>query len=359
MYCIDYNAAEPIMLLNKQIGKTTTEDGAWDGVDYIDGGEFQKELLYLDSLGKRRIQVWINSPGGSIMEAMSIFSAILKSSTPVDTYNVGVAASSAGAVFMAARRMIMADYAQFMMHPVGGSTDDKALNAFKESCTMMLSGKAGMTAEMVGTLMDVTTWLGAADCFAKGICTEIEVTKDANKKYMPSADVKAMLAFSNNIITQTLTKPKTMTKVTNLLNLAEGSNEEVIVAAINRLTETANNAQEALTAAEQRAAELQEQLNSANAELETARAAAAAAEEEAATAAATEVVNGYKARIGDKPEAIAKWVNLAKADLEGTKALLEALPLNSAAPKPHEKQTAAPVHTAAGKMIEIANKHKQ
>ena len=61
-YCIDPSADEPILLINKHIGSDEK-----DGIG-IDGATFQQELLFLDSLGKKRIQVWINSMGGTVMD---------------------------------------------------------------------------------------------------------------------------------------------------------------------------------------------------------------------------------------------------------------------------------------------------
>ena len=54
-YTIDIAAEEPIMMLDKHIGYDS------DKGEGIDGAEFAKELLYLDSLQKKRIQVRINT----------------------------------------------------------------------------------------------------------------------------------------------------------------------------------------------------------------------------------------------------------------------------------------------------------
>jgi ATP-dependent protease ClpP protease subunit len=364
MYVVDINSEEPIMLLNKQIGKSTLENGEWDGTPYVDGAEFQQELLYLDSLGKKRIQVWINSPGGSIMEAMNIFNAILKSKTPVDTYNVGVCASSAGAVFMAGRKRIMCDYAQFMMHPVSGTTDPKAGQAFKAAIVSMLQPKSNLNEAVISFMMDKTTWIGAAECFAKGICTEIEYTKDSNKKYMPS-EAQAMLAYSNNIVNDLITHktPLKMVKITNKLGLNDGANEEQILSAINKL-ETANaEAQNKLTAiqnqldeATQAKEKAEADLEKANAQIEEANKAKESAEESAQEVAATEMVNSFKNKLGEKPEVLTKWINLAKADLAGTKTMLEELPLNVAAPEADKNHPTALKYSAASRMAEINNK---
>jgi len=360
MYTVDINSDEPIMLLNKQIGCTYNQDGTPDGEPFIDGAQFQEELLYLDTLGKKRIQVWVNSPGGSIMQAMNIFSAILKSKTPVDTYNVGVCASSAGAVFMSGRKRIMADYAQFMTHPPSGTEDDKAYTAFKDSCVRMLSGKSDLTPEIISNMMDVTTWIGAPECLAKGICTEIEATADSNKKRMPATDVKSMLAFSNNVLNESISKLKpikmSLIKITNKLKLNEGSNEETILSAINQLEADKTTAETNLTEAQNKVTELTNQLKVANDALQLEKTKAETAEAEAKEIAATEMVNSFKNRIGDKPEVFTKWVNMAKADMDYAKELLESIPLNVVNNK---VTTGGPANasaiTAASIMQEIRN----
>jgi ATP-dependent Clp protease, protease subunit len=343
------------MLLNKQVGMSYNDDGTYDGQPFIDGALFQEELLWLDTLGKKRIQVWINSPGGSIMHGMNIFNAILKSNTPVDTYNVGVAASIAGAVFMAGRKRYMCDYAQFMMHPVGGVDDAKSMDAFKESCVNMLSAKAGLESTTISYMMDVTTWLGASDCLTHGIATDIEVTKESNKKYMPS-EAKAMLAYSNNIINTQINK---MEKITNKLNLVSGANEEAILAAINKLEQANNDATAAIAEAQARVESLESELATAKAALEEANAATEAAEEAQAETEATNLISTFTAQIGNNPETLVKWTNLAKADFAGTKLLLESLPINKVAPTPQNiNTTGTPKYTVASVMAEIQNRNK-
>ena len=368
MFTIDPSADKPIMLLNKQIGKTTLENGEWDGAPYVDGAEFQEELMWLDTMGKTSIGIYINCPGGSVMQAANIFSAILKTKTPVDTYNVGLCASAAGLVFMAGRKRYMADYAQFMMHPVGstnGEADVQAAQAFTDMCSKMLAGKSNLTPELVSYLMSVTTWLNADQCRDKGICTDIEATSDANRKGMPTADVSAMMAFSNNILQTTFSnlKPKQMdfTKITNALGIVENSNEAVILSAITNMSEAKAAAEQALQTARDEAANLQTQLDAANQKIADAEAAQAAAEQEAADAAsetaATELVNSFTNKIGTAAEAIAEWKNKAKTDLEGTKKLLELLPLNKAGVRATNiLPTGAPKKNVEAIMMEIRNK---
>lgn len=367
-YCIDCNADEPIMLVNRQIGASYTEEGEWDELPYIDGAKFQEELLCLDMMNKKRIQVWINSEGGSVLQGMNIFNAIIKSRTPVDTYNVGVAASIAGAIFMAGRKRIMSDYAQFMMHPVSGG-DPKSMDAFKSSIATMLSAKCGIPVDTIASLMDVTTWMDANKCKDLGISTDTEITSSMNKKFVPSATSEIM-PYANSLINKLITKNKNskMIKVTNKLNLNEGSTEDVIVGAINKLIDAKNQSEEMMTELQSKLSEAQQEASTANAkilelqtQLDAINQAASASAEIAAETMATEMVNKFIAKIGNKAETIATWVKLAKSDFEGTKNLLEELPLNKVANKieSSQAQPSIPGTYAQSRMLEIANKHKQ
>ena len=74
-YCVNPNDEEPIMLINKHIG---FDEAKGQG---IIGSEFQKELLFLDSLGKKRIKIYMSTLGGSVLEGQLIYNSILKSVT--------------------------------------------------------------------------------------------------------------------------------------------------------------------------------------------------------------------------------------------------------------------------------------
>lgn len=357
MYTVDINSDEPIMLLNKHIG-FDSEDGMG-----IDGSLFQQELLQLDSMGKKRIVVWINSPGGNVMDGYNIFSAISKTKTPVDTYNCGVAASIAGVIFMAGRKRTMADYASLMIHPPSGSSDKKAMESFRASLITALSANANVSEDEVGYLMDRTTWLNAAECFAKGFCNEIEATSEQNKKRMKQAsDVKAMFAISNSIkgFTTITNKSIVMTKVTMKLGLNDAATEDNVVSAIKEIEDKAYNAEVAKIAAENKVKEIEnatkaekEDLAKKLKEAEDAKAAVnanydklkaeydamvtdkLAAEKATLEVKAKNMVEGYAkaGRIKNEASVILKWTNKAVENYEETEELIKDLPLSKEAPK--------------------------
>ncbi len=387
IYTVDPLADEPIMLLNKHIG-FDEEDGQG-----IDGSLFQQELLQLDQMGKRAIQVWINCPGGSVVEGYNIYNAILKSKTPVDTYNVGVAASMGGVVFMAGRKRKMADYALLMIHPPSGGENKKVLDAMAGSLVKMISAKSHTPETDVRFLMESTSWLTASECMARGFCTEIEATKEANS--IRVTDVRTMWKQSTRIVNSILSKPAqsitkntskntVMTKVTMKLGLVEAASEDNIIDAIKGIENRAYTAETRLIQMENETArklkEVQDKatadIAAAKKEIEDAQAETEAVlaekekvsrelvqvksaltkldgdlknitakyeEMEAEKLAAIEAEKETKAkglieshvrtgRLKNDAKVIQKWVNLAKEDYEGTREMIEAIPLSVKAP---------------------------
>lgn len=339
MYTVDSSVDSPIMLLNRQIGQSFNEDGNPSYEPYIDGAAFQEELMYLDSLGKKSICIWICSEGGSVIDAMKICSAILKCKTPVDTVNTGVCASSAGMVFMCGRNRTMMDYSTFMAHPVSGG-DAKSTEALTNGISQLASANANFNAEAFTRMMKNTTWLNADQCLENGICTKIETTASQNKKYMPVSNHVAMMAYCNKLTDekiQSFTKSNTMDlkQLTNKLNLVDGADVSTINNAIDALIQARNQAEESATALTDQLAAAKADLEAATTKVNELQAAVDASnaekqqlEDQAATTSATELVNKYTNKIGKDANVVAKFVSMAKADLEGTKNILEAMPLN-------------------------------
>lgn len=317
-YTIDYLADEPIMLIDKHIGIDKS------GVGVL-GDQFTNELLALDGMGKKRIQIWINSIGGSVIDGMNIYNAILRTKTKVDTYNVGVAASTAGWIFLAGRKRYMNDYAILMMHKPYGGEDDKGLQAFENSITTMIANRCGKTYNEISDMMTAETWLDAAQCMEYGMCDEITNSGSLNKRKATFSTLQDAWAYSNKILNRSLNKNK-MIKVTNKLNLVEDASEDSILQAIagieNQANEYKNNMELAIQENEALKARIQE-LENEKAAQET------AAKEANATALVDEAVTAGK--IENKAELIATWKNQAVANYEATKALLDSIVVNKTA----------------------------
>lgn len=388
IYTIDPSVDEPIMLLDKHIGYDE-EDGQG-----IDGALFQRELMMLDSMGKKRIQVWINCPGGSVYEGYSICNAILKSNTPVDTYNFGIAASMGGVAFMCGRKRSMADYALFMIHNPSGGTDKKVMDVMADSLATVLAAKSKINDDDVRYLMDRTSWLTASDCYEKGFATEIEVTADSNRKRMPASDAKAMWREGKAIINSILNNEKNtdmaLQKLTMKLGLNEAATEDNILAEVKKIEDRAYTAETNIIQLEEKSKkEIREvkdkaktDVDAAKADVETAKAEVEtvknnlktiqdsltakekdftelknkfdamekekndAIEAEKKTKSKTMVAAHVKTgRIKNDAKIIERWENMAMTDFDGTEELIKEIPLNSKAPVLTE---ATPNDVAAG-----------
>lgn len=368
-YTVDATADEPIMLINKHIGNDEA-----DGPGII-GDLFQQELLQLDSLKKKRIQVWINSLGGDVQDGYSIYNAILKSNTPVDTYCVGMAASIAGVIFQAGRKRIMADYGILMYHNpfVPGSKASietkTLLSAMRDSIIKMICSRSGTDEKQMGYIMDRTTFIDANEALAQKLCDEIESSTDANIKYVRKPNPQNMVHYFkayqpvlNKICYNKLTQVKntTMLKVCMKLGLNEAATEDNVVAAIKAVEDKAETAEVARIKAENELKalnksskaeldkmkdemeEMADKLKAKQAEYDKCKAALdamtadkEAAENSAKELAAKNMVEGYaeQGRIKNEETTKIKWIALAKADFEGTKNMLEEIPLSKPAPK--------------------------
>lgn len=339
LYCIDPNVEEPIMLINKHIGFDEDEGQG------IDGSLFQQELLQLDSLGKKRIQVWINSPGGIVMDGYNIYNAILKSKTKVDTYCVGIAASIAAVIFQAGRTRYMADYAKLMYHNAHGG-DNKQLGVLNDSIAVMVGSRSNKPKDEVLKMMDRTTWIGAGEAFAGGFCDVVEVSSEYNRKRVTANEPKMMWKQSAEVLNSILSnnnKTITMlTKVTNKLGLNESANEDSILSAITAIENKAVGFENQLKEANNKLSEKETELTSVKNELDTLKTEKAAAEklqkeaeEKANELKATNMVKEYakQGRIKNDEATIARWSNLAKSDYAGTEEMLKELPVFKASNK--------------------------
>jgi ATP-dependent protease ClpP protease subunit len=367
LYTIDPNAECPIMLIDRHIGYDS-EDG-----DGIMADKFCRELMFLDTLNKSKIDVWINSPGGNVLDGLQIFNTILKIKTKVDTHNVGMAASIAFPIWLSGRNRYMMDNAVGMVHPTSGG-DETIRKVLEDSINTMISSRSYLTSEKIAGMMAATTWMNATECYNMGLC-EVETSNGFNKKRATpnltdaTAAYKAYKEIVNSAI-QNL-KPSKMSKVTNKLQLVDGSNEDAQIAAIDSIINKANEAEARtvkmkleLDEAVTNAAKLKSDLEVANQKVKAAEDAKAASELLAKeTEAKNEVTNAVKlGKIENKTETIELWTKNYLANPEGTKAMITAIPLNKKAPafKTQSSVTNEDSLTlvAASTMIEVRNRLK-
>lgn len=291
--------SEATILLYNQIGSSIDENG---NIEYgVDGSLFAFEMQYLQDRCKK-INVRINSIGGSVFDGYSIISAILNSKVQVDTYIDGLAASIAGVIAISGKRVYMMDYGTLMLHNPSGGTDKAVLNLIKDTLVTLYKNRTSNDEESISKMMDKETWMDAKTAKEMGMIDEI-ISSGKNIKIKQSDSLYNMAIIYNKLINP----KKQMNLITNQLGLSENADENAIVSEIEKL----KNSMEEMKAENER---IKADLEKAEAELTTIE-----SEKEAHKLAEIEtMVNSFNVKEEDKE----RIINLAKVDFEAVKNML-------------------------------------
>lgn len=128
------------------------------------------------------IDLRLNSPGGSVFDAVAIYNAIKRHSGPVTVWIDGIAASAASYVAMAGDEVVMPENAFLMIHdPSGmvlGTAADmramaEALDKIRGSLLQGYVAKSGRSEDEIAPLMAKETWLDARDALDLGFADRI------------------------------------------------------------------------------------------------------------------------------------------------------------------------------------------
>lgn len=155
------------------------------GADALTNPEFQALTAAVDSNQIDRLEIEINSPGGSVFDGMLIHNELLamraRGVHVVAIVNV-LAASMGSVIAMAASEVQIVPNGQMMIHDAslfaGGNSKDFAryaalLDGLSNNIAGIYAAKTGMTTEECRALMLDETWMDAKKCvalkFADGI----------------------------------------------------------------------------------------------------------------------------------------------------------------------------------------------
>lgn len=159
----------------------------WDKDDpEVTAKEFKEDL---DALGDIDIlNLYINSPGGLVFQAQTIYSILKRHKAHINVYVDGLAASSASLIAMAGDTIIMPENAMMMIHNPStcawGTANElrkqaDTLDKVRESMIVAYLAKAGdnLSEEELIKLLDAETWLTAQECYDYGLCDVLEEEK--------------------------------------------------------------------------------------------------------------------------------------------------------------------------------------
>ena len=152
--------------------------------DYV-ANVIQAQLLFLESMDpKKDIQMFINSPGGSVIAGMGIYDTMQFVSPDVSTTCTGMAASM-GAVLLAAGaagKRTCLPHSRVMIHqPSGGMqgqfTDMEIsynlIKQLKEELYTILAAHTGKTPEEIEKDSDRDNWMTATQAKEYGLIDEV------------------------------------------------------------------------------------------------------------------------------------------------------------------------------------------
>jgi ATP-dependent Clp protease protease subunit len=167
-------------------------DSADEWYGGVSASRFVRDIAALDV---ETLHVRINSPGGDVFAAMTIYNALKRHPARIVTHVDGVAASAAGAVALAGDEVLMGVGSFFMIHnpwviAVGDAAELRAAADMVEKVEETLAGiyveASGIPVEQVRELMAAETWYTADGAVAAGFADAVEDGSEAG----PTASAK-------------------------------------------------------------------------------------------------------------------------------------------------------------------------
>jgi ATP-dependent Clp protease protease subunit len=148
---------------------------SWVGTD---AGSFVKQL---NALKSKKINLRINSPGGSVFDGMAIYNALARHSAEVTTFIDGIAASIASVIALAGKKIVIAENAMMMIHDPSaygfGRAEDlrktaDVLDQIKETIINTYVTRTSLPRDEIAKMMTDETWFTAKEAIAKKFADE-------------------------------------------------------------------------------------------------------------------------------------------------------------------------------------------
>ena len=150
----------------------------WDG----EGVTAKQFIADFKAIKAPEIEMSVNSPGGSLFDGLSIYTAIAASGKKVTAKVMGVAASAASIIVMAASKIVMPKNTHLMVHKAGnvvfGNADDmramaNVMDTLDASIIATYAARTGKPEADIKAMLDQgDTWMTADEAVAAGFADE-------------------------------------------------------------------------------------------------------------------------------------------------------------------------------------------
>ena len=148
----------------------------------------QAQLLFLDSSDSSDIQIYINSPGGSVSSGLGIYDTMQLIRSDVSTINTAMCASMASVLLCAGAKgkRFALPHSKTMIHqPLGGAQGQasdieiaaKEISKTKQELYKILSEHTGQTIKKITSDGDRDYWMTSQEALDYGMIDEILVKK--------------------------------------------------------------------------------------------------------------------------------------------------------------------------------------
>lgn len=186
-----------IKILNAERGEIRIDGeigGGWFEESPVTAKQFAKDLK---ALGKpKALDIYINSPGGSVFDGQAIYNQIKRHAAKKTAYIEGLAASIASVIAMAADEIVIPENALMMVHRASGvvAGDAGDMRRTAETLERVESGmiaayvaKTGRDADDIQELMNAETWMTGAEAVALGFADRVGDPIEATACITPDA----------------------------------------------------------------------------------------------------------------------------------------------------------------------------
>ena len=152
----------------------------------------QQFLRDLKNISAPVINLSINSPGGSVFDALAMFNGLRASGKTINVTVLGIAASAASYLAMAGDKITMPENTFLFIHnpinAVYGNAEDmrdmaEILDKIGASLTATYAKRWTGTADELTAALAEESYLTAAECLALGLCDEVTAAIEAKAKF--------------------------------------------------------------------------------------------------------------------------------------------------------------------------------
>lgn len=162
--------------------------------DVIDEVTAQKVKAMV--VGQLPITVHINSPGGSVTDALAIYSILRKHQGHITAVVDGLCASAATIVALAADEIVMAEHSLLMVHnPWTVASGDAAqmrktadtLDVASREMVALYTERTGLSGDKVSAIMGAETWFNAYEAVEAGFAHRVDDTERSKPRMAATA----------------------------------------------------------------------------------------------------------------------------------------------------------------------------